>query len=246
MSFLPEPAEDFFDQPASVLANIRELLFSHSTTCTFKVINSVFPYLDRFENLEVLTLSTEEYGEYLAAVLPPPDYVHNALHTLNVVNITNPFKKFRIWRWIPRLFPKLLNLNVQTDAAELHLMYDVYDISCYGIKAAFLTKLFAKKFKHLENITLRNLNVPLDELLEMVLRMVQKTPVKIRSVLCQSWHETEVVPSGVELEKIQKLREVPDCQVKFRVMNGEGLTFVRWDHQHRRDFAGGFYFAFLR
>jgi hypothetical protein len=72
----------------------------------------------------------------------------------------------------------------------------------------------------------------------MALLMLRKTPVTIKSVVCQSWSNNEVVPSEFELEKLHELHNVPGCQVEFRVTNGAGTP--------RNNFVGGFYFALSR
>jgi hypothetical protein len=130
------------------------------------------------------------------------------------------------WLAIPRQFPKLRALCVEGDLHSSFLNI---------VKPSFLTDLFPNQCEHLESIDLRNLGVSLDDLLEMVSLMLRKSPVRLRSVACQSWQEEDFAATDAQLEKIQGLREVPDFQVEFRVTNGEGY-----------ESDGGFYFAFTR
>jgi hypothetical protein len=227
LSFLPEPNEAFFDQPPHVLANVRELLFSHKPVPSMEVQNSVFPYLTRFENLELLTVSDDFTTEFMAML--PQDYVHNSLRTLNILNMSQLFKKESVWHAIPRQFPKLRTLRVKLDV--------VCSVDWDRVEPSVLTDLIPKHFKHLENLELIFLPMPLDTVLEMVLRMLWKTPVKIRSVVCQGLSEEVLVLTRGQTDMIRKLREMPDCHVDFRLTNGVGDEF---------ECDGGFYFAFQR
>ncbi len=227
LSFDPEPLDGFFNQPANVLANVREMVVAHNETHNeilgFGVVDSVFPYLDRFENLEVLILRDEE--EYLTML--PQEYVHKSLHTLNFVSLYGLLFCDNVWDAIPRQFPRLRTLSCKTP--DSHPM----DM----VEPSFLADLFPKQLAHLENLELINVDVPLDEFLDMVSFMLRKSPATIRSVVCQGWRNDELVPTPAQLEKLEKLRKVPSHRVEFRVLRNES-SYGR--------VTGGFYFAFSR
>ncbi len=218
LSFCPEPHDGFFDQPPNVFSNVREMTFGHPFP-RLDVASSVFPFLGRFRNLEVLTLRDDKRGGYLERL--PQDYVNDSVRTLNLVNVGKVFRNDRAWGAIPRQFPALRALRAKT-----YCLRNVLD----SVPPSFLTDVFPKQLSHLESLELTNYDVPLDGLVEMVLYMLRKVPVTVKSVVCQSvCREAVLVPT----QKLQQLREEPGCQLEFRLEDGAGSR-------------NGFYFDFSR
>jgi hypothetical protein len=213
---LTEVDEEFFDQPVNTLANIREMHFGHPNSLYItEGSGSVFPYLGRFQNLEVLTLENDMHGECLEML--PQGYVLNSLGTLNVMGVGNLFRLYNVWDAIPRQFPRLRTLRCGEFAST----------RLAGRRRRFLNAV--EQLKHFENLELTNCLVSLDGVLGMVLSMLRKRPVTIRSVVCQSsWTDQETIPT----EKIEELRRVPGYRVEFQPTNAE-----------RSGCMNGYYFA---
>jgi hypothetical protein len=195
LTFVHEPDERFFELPPHVLANVREIICAHACYC-FEVKNSVFPYLQRFKNLEVLTVRDDwKYLEYF-----PQDYVLSSLHTLSMI-ISDPFDYNAAWEAIPRQFPELRTLRVTSHDG-------IYD-NCSLVEPCFFTA--AKELKNLERLELRNYIVLLVEFLKLV-DVLWKKPVGINSVVCNGLRAREVeLPD----DKIEELRQFPGYQVEF-------------------------------
>ncbi len=217
-----QPTTRFFDQPASVLVNVRELSVFYNVTCpeTFDLDNTVFVYLARLKNLEVLELRGDAMGNQLE--LLQQAHVHESLRTLRIFDVLHPFyDRSPVWVQISRQFPRLKVLHIER---EPHWYTPVtIDRRCS------LSRVL-KEFKHLESVTLNGYIVPLDVAIELC------SHPSIQSVVCHSVFAVEfALTEDVSLKISRLMSEVPGCRVDFHLANEWNGTY-----------SGGFRFVFSR
>jgi hypothetical protein len=199
LKFGHPPNGAFFDQPASVLGQLRELTVSYKHRF---FVDTVFLYLNRMENLAVLELCGDAVVSQLNFL--PQDYVHVSLRTLRIVDVSIPFGSRRVWQAIPRQFPQLRALHLDT-GRESQLRGE--------LDSSLLTALVLKRFRRLESIAVRGFDVPLDVALNLC------APTRIQSVVCHSLLDNAVALTDALSGRIERLREVPGVQVHFQIAN---------------------------
>jgi hypothetical protein len=221
LKFKPEPDLRFFDQPPSVFSNVRELAFSHKSD--LEVVESFSRFLDRFKNLETLSLMDDCSWEYLWRI--DKGFVLRSLRTLRMVNIDNALNCPEAWCGMSRQFPHLTTVHV--DLCRPLQPDEAYpEIPFY---------LVTKLFKRLENVVVKNYAVPLDSVLAIAVHIGLNRPARLRSVVFQSLLLKEVVLTDAQTSKIQTIAEFPGFELDFHLTNGDNERL-----------KGGFHFALSR
>jgi hypothetical protein len=214
LKFKARPHKQFFDQPASAMSNVRELSIFFNYTYGREQNDVVFPFLDRMKNLTMLELlGCSALGEQLESL--PQDYVHESLRTLRI-NVDAFDKLKSLWDAIPRQFPRLTALHLETSLVQPHGHFD-------------LNSLMLAPFKRLESITLKGFDVPLSVALDLC------ACATVTSVVCHSVSRRHFIVTDDETLKMAELRDAPGCRVDFHLANRE-----------ERSSMGRFRFAFSR